>query len=91
MTGEDKVGTPRLRRVLEGSVAQEKYGFHYFDRPEEDGEEEDDGDLGGDGFEARSCPANCCDKDCECDDCLRCSEAAFSDEEDSLVFHAAAG
>lgn len=43
------------------------YGFKYFDRPtdyEEEGEEE---------YESPTCPDNCCDSDCECDDCDRCS------------------
>ena len=47
---------------------QNLYGFKYFDKlndyNEEDDEEED---------ESASCPTNCCDHDCECDDCERCS------------------
>lgn len=69
----------------------EKYGFHYFDKSSggrDEKEEEDAGELGE--FGVNSCSPDCCDRDCECDDCLRCSESAFADEE-SLIFQGAAG
>jgi hypothetical protein len=51
------------------SGPQNPYGFKYFDRMNEyEDEEESDED-----YEAKSCPGNCCDQDCECDDCERCS------------------
>ncbi|MHB8567219.1 MAG: hypothetical protein ACYC7D_12625 [Nitrososphaerales archaeon] len=63
----------------------EKYGLHYFDKPSEEEEEVEDDELG-----VNSCSADCCDRDCECDDCLRCTDAGTVGE-DSMVFHAAAG
>lgn len=49
------------------SSPQDTYGFRYFDRRvdfKDDDQEE---------YESASCPANCCDNECECDDCERCS------------------
>jgi hypothetical protein len=51
------------------SDSHNPYGFRYFDKPA-DLEEEDDIEEYAD----RSCPGNCCDRDCECDDCARCSQ-----------------
>ena len=57
---------------------QNQYGFRYYDRPPDYKEDED-----YDEYEAPSCPSNCCDGDCECDDCERCSMNGIT-EPDSL-------
>ena len=52
--------------------AENTYGLRYFDKPtlsEEEADEEMDEE-----FELASCAIDCCDDDCECDDCLRCSK-----------------
>jgi hypothetical protein len=71
---------------------ENKYGFHYFDKPSRDltGEDDDDED---DEFDVKSCAGDCCDEDCECDDCLRCSaNSVRGDEEDDYSqYPAAAG
>jgi hypothetical protein len=51
------------------STTQNPYGFNFFDRPFNYGQEEEDEDEYGE----NSCPTGCCDHDCECDDCVRCS------------------
>ena len=48
------------------SSVQNPYGFKFFDRPTDYSNDDEDNDDD-------SCPAGCCDRDCECDDCLRCS------------------
>ena len=47
------------------------YGLQYFDKLADYGEDDEE-ELELDGFD-KSCPGNCCDHDCECDDCVRCS------------------
>jgi len=62
------------------SDSQNPYGFKYFDRPTdfiEEGEEESRLEE----YEEKSCPGNCCDHDCECDDCIRCSQNSLDKEE----------
>jgi hypothetical protein len=56
------------------------------------GEEEGEGLLGYGGYlePHSSCSPSCCDKDCECDDCQRCSSFA-SDDEEMLVIRGDAG
>ena len=44
------------------------YGFKFFDRPADYEEEGDEDEYG-----ENSCSGGCCDHDCKCDDCLRCS------------------
>gem|GEM_PF-2906941 len=64
-----------------------------FGRPINEEEDEFEGDDDDDDERypgGSSCSADCCDRDCECDDCLRCSEAGGA-EEDTLIFRAAAG
>ncbi|MGI0091823.1 MAG: hypothetical protein ACREBS_08945 [Nitrososphaerales archaeon] len=66
---------------------QNPYGLKYFDKPahynEEEEKEGEDDEL--EEYDVKSCPSNCCDHDCECDDCIRCSnnglagEAPYSD------------
>ncbi len=34
-----------------------------------------------DEFEERYCSGNCCDHDCECDDCARCSLNRFGEQD----------
>jgi len=53
---------------------QSKYGLQYFDKPLND-QEEDLEDDSNEEYEMHACPADCCDKDCECDDCARCATA----------------
>ena len=64
-------------KSLKQSSENEKHGLHYFDRPpelsEQDEEEEEAGEEDPDSFDMHSCSSTCCDRDCECDDCLRCS------------------
>jgi len=69
--------------VRENSENNEKYGLHYFDKNSEgkdeyDAEEEEDDP---DAFDLPSCPPSCCDTDCECDDCVRCSNSVAVDGE----------
>jgi hypothetical protein len=54
---------------LESSV-ENPYGLKFFDRPTDynQPDEEDEDEYG-----ENSCPTGCCDQDCECDDCIRCS------------------
>jgi hypothetical protein len=58
-------------KSLEISSTHSPYGFNFLDRPfdyaHEDEEDEEDE------YGENSCPSGCCDHDCECDDCLRCS------------------
>ena len=58
--------------------------------PLDDNVDEDD-DF-EEGEEPRSCEANCCDKDCECDDCTRCASNSLLNpfDEDSTAGVAAA-
>lgn len=65
------------------SQPQHPYGFRYFDKLNEYDEEPEIQE-----HEERSCPGNCCDRDCECDDCERCSMKGTSDEE---TYQGAAG
>jgi len=51
-----------------GMSLSNPYGFKFFDRPTDYEEETDEDEYG-----ENSCPGGCCDHDCECDDCLRCS------------------
>jgi hypothetical protein len=57
------------------SLEKTPYGFHFFDKPPNTKDEERDEDEYGE----NSCPAGCCDHDCECDDCLRCSDNGMID------------
>ena len=71
--------------IFRASTPGETYGFRYFDKPidyDEEDEEEDE-------YEEKSCGAACCDRDCECDDCLRCSDTGLR-EIDSYAHDAAA-
>lgn len=74
---------------------QSPYGLRYFDKPEE---EYEDDELIVD-YEEKSCPGNCCDRDCECDDCERCSVKSVTgsdnvgedrEEEEQSYYRAAA-
>ena len=56
-----------------------KYGLRYFDKTPTESEDEYEDDE--DEYEERSCSANCCDIDCECDDCQRCSDMGLKDAE----------
>lgn len=53
------------------------YGFKYFDKPADHVDEEEELED----FMEKSCPGNCCDHDCECDDCARCSQNSQDKEE----------
>jgi len=67
---------------MRAGEADKKYGFRYFDkppRPDEDEEELEEADE----FDLHSCSKNCCDNDCECDDCVRCSTMGVESPEDS--------
>ena len=59
------------------SDTQNPYGFKYFDKPPDYEEEEEDFEEYG----SKSCSGNCCDHDCECDDCARCSQNSQDKEE----------
>jgi hypothetical protein len=71
------------RMYFEASQSRENYGFRFFDKPTDYGEDEEERE----GFDEKSCSPSCCDPDCECDDCMRCSEAV---EPDSFYGQAAA-
>ena len=60
------------------SDPQNPYGFRYFDRPT-DYRDDEEGEL--EDYEEKSCPSNCCDVDCECDDCIRCAKSGVAREE----------
>ncbi len=66
--------------MLEMSESQNPYGFKYFDKTT-DYKEEDDEEIELEDYEEKSCPGNCCDRDCECDDCTRCSQNDSTDSE----------
>ncbi len=61
------------------SGSRESYGFRYFDKPVDYDDEEDDDRE--EEYEEKSCSSNCCDGDCECDDCLRCSDMSMIDSD----------
>ena len=61
--------------IFQAATPSGTYGLRYFDKPVDYDEEEDEGEE----YEERSCGASCCDKDCECDDCLRCSDTGLKD------------
>ena len=62
------------------------YGLQFFDPDPDEGDIQEEDDE----YEAQACPRNCCDTDCECDDCLRCSLEAMKDEEELVVGASAA-
>ena len=79
--------------LMELSNSQSPYGLKHFDKPDEYEEDEFLGE-----YEEKSCPGNCCDRDCECDDCERCSvktvtgsDNSGDDDEDESYYRAAAG
>ena len=71
---------------------EQSYSFRYFDKPNEGEEHDSDSEDDEDGeFDLDSCAKDCCDHDCECDDCLRCSaKEVRTDEDDYLDLPAAA-
>jgi hypothetical protein len=73
---------------------ENRYGFQYFDKPVRGpiGQDEDD-DEQDEEFDVKSCAGDCCDEDCECDDCLRCSANSLRRDEEPDYSHypAAAG
>ena len=68
------------------SDSHNPYGFKYFDRPGDYRDEDEEAEP--DDLVDKSCPGNCCDHDCECDDCARCSQNSLDNEES--YFEAAA-
>jgi hypothetical protein len=58
--------TPEIQSS--GMSLANPYGFKFFDRPTDYEAETEDDEYG-----ENSCPGGCCDHDCECDDCIRCS------------------
>jgi hypothetical protein len=64
------------------SEQRNPYGLKYFDRP--GSYKEDEEETGHEDFVDKSCPGNCCDSDCECDDCARCSQNSLDKEESYL-------
>ncbi len=74
------------------SEPENKYGFHYFDRPVSFDSEDDEEMSEDDAFDQRSCSPSCCDRDCDCDDCVRCSNTGlFGEDADSVIFQGVAG
>jgi hypothetical protein len=70
---------------------QGKYGLHYFDKPGQGlDEQEEEDDLQGDEFDLQACERDCCDIDCECDDCQRCSTNGLRTDDDPTYYGAAA-
>ena len=72
-----------------------KFGHHYYDKPnkgiygqDDDDDQEDDGADGA--FDMQACENDCCDLDCECDDCLRCSANGMQTDDGSEFYGAAA-
>jgi hypothetical protein len=52
---------------------------------------EDDEEQYDDGYEPESCEDSCCDKDCECDDCLRCANNSLNPyDENSMTIQGTA-
>jgi len=87
---EKKLLAAYWKSLIKEGAEQGKYGFQHFDKPSNPTEEEDE-EEDVDVFELHSCPTNCCDKDCECDDCLRCSNSGFGEEGESVVLRGVAG
>ena len=71
-----RVGADSVEELaLRAAEPRETYGFRYFDKPVDYDDEDDDREE----YEEKSCGATCCDNDCECDDCLRCSDTGLLD------------
>ena len=87
---EKKLLAAYWKSLIKEDAEQGKYGSQHFDKPSNPTEEEEEGED-VDMFELHSCSTNCCDKDCECDDCLRCSNSGFVEEGESLVLRGVAG
>jgi hypothetical protein len=89
---EKKLLAAYWKSLIKEGAEQGKYGFHYFDKPSDPAEEEAEGEEEEDAFELHSCSPSCCDRDCECDDCVRCSNAGLGAEEgESVVLRGVAG
>ena len=91
---EEKLLSAYSKSLIKEGAEQGKYGFQYFDKPsdlaEEDDEEGEEEDAGA--FDLHSCSPNCCDRDCDCDDCARCSNPGLGGEEvESVVLRGVAG
>jgi len=84
---EEKLLAAYSKSLIKEGAEQGKYGFQYFDKPDL-AEEEDEGEEETDAFDLHSCSPSCCDRDCECDDCVRCSN---SGEEGESVLRGVAG
>lgn len=63
------------------------YEFKIPDRQPDYIQAEDDDE---DEYGENSCPSGCCDHDCECDDCLRCSNNGVIDTDSYVDDFAAA-
>jgi hypothetical protein len=88
---EEKLLLAYWKSLIKEGAEQGKHGFQYFDKPSDPTEEEEDEEE-DDAFELHSCSPNCCDRDCECDDCVRCSKAGLGAEEGgSVVLRGVAG
>jgi hypothetical protein len=76
----------RLRLILLNmSTVQNPYGFNFLPPFGYNQEEEDEDEYG-----ENSCPNGCCDHDCECDDCLRCSNNGLVEPDSYADDHDAA-
>lgn len=56
------------------SEEESRYGLRYLDKTATGSEEESVENEADEEYDEKSCASNCCDMDCECDDCLRCSD-----------------
>ena len=69
---------------------ESKYGLRYFDKTPAGAEDESVDAEVDEEYDQKSCASDCCDKDCECDDCLRCSDTDLKDTDIYEVSAAAA-
>jgi len=92
-SAEEKFLAAYLKSLAKrGSEKNSKYESNYFDKPSDHSDENDetgeDDDV--DAFDVRSCSPACCDTDCECDDCVRCSNSGLGEGE-LIASHGDAG
>ena len=83
---EEKLLEAYWKSLIKKGAEQGRYGFQHFDKSSDLTKEEDENLEDDDAFELHSCPPNCCDGDCDCDDCVRCSNAGLGAKAEESVF-----
>ena len=82
---EANTGSTNRYLTFTANDSHNPYGFQYFDKSLDINEEEEEEEE----FDMKSCASNCCDDDCECDDCARCSKTGLLGPE-SFISNASA-